>query len=106
MKKRKKVTKRKVKRKSSLTRKKVVKTAKAVKRRHKPVMRLELDIPTSTQVVSVHPMGYEFKSQVFIKDNRGKRLLTGPLDFDHAVAIIDYYNNNLRVALPMWLARK
>ncbi len=79
---------------------------KRVPKSFKRKLRLEIDIPTSTKFVSLNPLGYEFKNQVFIKDNKKKRLLNGPIDFDHAVSIIAHYNKNLKKALPKWLVSK
>ena len=76
---------------------------KRIPKTFKKKMRLELDVPTSTKITSISPTGWEFKSQVFIKDNKKKRILNGPIDFDHAVSIIDHYNNNPKKALPKWL---
>ena len=97
MKKRKKI----IKRKKMIKRKRV----KKVKKLRQKKLRLELDIPTSTTLVTLSPLGYEFKSRVFIKDNKKKRLLNGPVDFDHAVSIIEHYNNNPKKALPKWLVK-
>ena len=103
--KRKKRTK-KITKRSGLTFKKLVKAVKAVKRKFKSKNRLELDIPTSTKFVSLNPLGYTFKSQVFIKDNKARRILNGPIDFDHAVTIIGFYNEHPKKALPKWLVRR
>ncbi len=96
MRKRKKATKR-------VTKRKAKRRLKRVPGSFKRKLRLEIDIPTSTKFVSLNPLGYEFKSQVFIKDNKKRRLLNGPVDFDHAVAIIGFYNDNPKKTLPDWL---
>ena len=93
MRKRKKVTKKR----------RIIKRKKKVSRKLK--LRLELDIATSTKFTSLSPTGWEFRSQVFIKDNKKKRLLNGPIDFDHAVAIIGFYNEYPKKVLPEWLVR-
>ena len=102
MKKRYKKITRKQRYKKITKRKRLKKVSKSFKRK----LRLELDIPTSTKFVTLGPLGYEFKSQVFIKDNKKKRLLNGPIDFDHAVAIISHYNEFTKKAIPKWLVGK
>ena len=98
MKKRKKII-RKKRTKKVRKRRRLKKVPKSFKRK----LRFEVDMATSTKVTSLSPLGWEFKSQVFIKDNKKKRILNGPIDFDHAVAIIDHYNNNPKKALSKWL---